>query len=87
MWPCYVADFLNDGVGVFVMPEVLVTALAAAGPDELRGVAARWNEFLVDSNETDLSPAEQLAVVQGVAELASAAVESAGTLHLYCWQC
>jgi hypothetical protein len=40
----------------------------------------------VDSNETDLSPEEQLAVVQGVAELASAAVESAGALHLYCWQ-
>jgi hypothetical protein len=34
-WPQYVAEFLDDGVGVFVVSAELVTALAAAGRDEL----------------------------------------------------
>ncbi|MFS8103457.1 hypothetical protein LFM09_40660 [Lentzea alba] len=85
-WPRYVADFLNDGVGVFIVPENVLVALAAAGPDELRGLVGHWGEFLVRINDDELTTDEKLAVVEGVAQLAAAAVASAGQLRLYCWQ-
>lgn len=81
-WPRYVAEFRNDGVGVFVVSAELVTALAAAEPDELRRLASYWGERLVEQNEHELTAAEQLAVVENVARLAG----SAGDFGLYCWQ-
>lgn len=84
-WPRYVADIRNDGVGVLVIPETVVTALAEAGPDALRGLAAQWGGFLESEGEVDPDRDEQLAVVKGVAELAAAAVRSGGEERLYCW--
>jgi len=81
-WLRYVAAFLNDGVGVFVVSAELSTALAAAGPDELRRLASYWGERLVEQNEHELTAAEQLAVVENVARLAG----STGGFGLYCWQ-
>ncbi|WP_089959704.1 hypothetical protein [Lentzea xinjiangensis] len=81
-WPHYVAEFLNDGVGVFVVSAELVTALAAAGPDELHRLASYWGERLIEQNEHELTAAEQRAVVEDVARLA----RSAGDLGLYCRQ-
>lgn len=84
-WPHFVAEFRNDGVGVFVVSEELLAALAEATPEDLRGLVARWGEFLVRERD-ELTHDEQVAVVEGVAGLAGTAVESAGTLRLYCWQ-
>ncbi|HUQ54764.1 hypothetical protein [Lentzea sp.] len=81
-WPRYVAEFLNDGVGVFVVSGKLVTALAAAGPNELRHLASYWGERLVEQNEHELTAAEQLSVVENVARLAGS-TDGSG---LYCWQ-
>lgn len=81
-WPRYVADFRNDGVGVFVMPAELVTALAAAEPDELRRLASYWRQRLVEQDSHELTTEAQLAVVDGVARLA----RSATGFGLYCWQ-
>jgi len=81
-WPRYVAEFLNDGVGVFAVSAELVTALAAAGPDELRRLASYWGERLVEQNEHELTAADQLVVVETVARLAG----STAGFGLYCWQ-
>ncbi|MFD9701406.1 hypothetical protein [Lentzea sp. NPDC059081] len=81
-WPRYVAEILNDGVGVFVVSADLVTALAGAGQDDLRDLASYWGERLVEQNENELSAAEQLSVVEDVARLAG----STGGSGLYCWQ-
>lgn len=76
------AEFLNDGVGVFVVSAKLVTALAAAGPNELRHLALYWGERLVEQNEHELTAAKQLSVVENVARLAGS-TDGSG---LYCWQ-
>ena len=81
-WPRYVAEMLNDGVAVLVVPDELVAELAAAEPEQLRGVAARWGNWLHEQDEHGLSRDDHLEVVRGVAELAAAA----GEFRLYCWQ-
>ncbi|WP_285637673.1 hypothetical protein [Lentzea sp. NBRC 102530] len=78
-WPRYVAEYRNDGIGVFVMPDKLRAALANATRDELLGVAQRWGEFLVEIDEDELTAGERLEVVHGVATLAE------DELGLYCW--
>jgi hypothetical protein len=67
---------------VFVVSAELVTALAAAGPDQLRQLASYWGERLMGQNEHELTAIEQLAVVENVARLAGSTEGSS----LYCWQ-
>ncbi|MGI5502694.1 hypothetical protein [Lentzea sp. CA-135723] len=71
------AEYRNDGVGVFVMPGKVRAANATR--DELLGVAERWGEFLVEIGEDELTAEQRLEVVHGVATLAE------DELGLYCW--
>ncbi|MFD7459420.1 MULTISPECIES: hypothetical protein [unclassified Streptomyces] len=84
-WPRYVAPIVNDGTGVFAVPEKLTRTLAAAGPDELRACAARWAERLRITDGDDMTDDDPPTVLEGVARLARTASDSGGALRLYCW--
>ena|SRR5690606_17106066 len=80
--PRYVAPVVNDGTGVFAVPGGLTRALAGAGPAELGELAGRWAEGLRRAGE-DTPDEEPLDILEGVARLAAAVVETGG--GLYCW--
>ena len=83
-WPRYVAPVLNDGIGVFAVPDGLTGALADATADGLRELAARWAERLTAEGD-EMTDDDPLAVLERVARLAAAADSSGGALRLYCW--
>ncbi|MPY58201.1 hypothetical protein [Streptomyces spongiae] len=84
-WPRYVAPLLNDGIGVFAVSEKLTSALADAGPSELRELTARWTERLRLAGEDDMTDDDPPAILEGVAQLAATAHSADGCLGLYCW--
>ncbi|MER6212091.1 hypothetical protein [Streptomyces sp. NPDC001642] len=82
-WPDWVTAPLNDGVEVFALPQRLILALAGASPEELEELAGRWAKRLRSTDEDDTTDDDLLAVLQGVARLAAAAVSTGG--RLYSW--
>lgn len=82
-WPEWITPPLNDGIEVFALPVRLTRALANASSSELVELAARWTTRLRRADEDDMTADDPLAILQGVARLAAAAVNSGG--GLYCW--
>ena len=82
-WPEWITPPLNDGIEVFALPVRLTRALANASSGELVGLAARWTTRLRRADEDDMTADDPLAILQEVARLAAAAVNSGG--GLYCW--
>ncbi|MGI5366232.1 hypothetical protein [Streptomyces iakyrus] len=82
-WPEWVTAPLNDGVEVFALPQRLIRALADAGSAELEDLAARWTTRLRSAAGDDTTDDDLLAVLQGVARLATSAVRTGG--GLYSW--
>jgi hypothetical protein len=82
-WPKWVTPPLNDGIEVFALPVRLTRALANASSSELVELSARWTTRLRRADGDDMTDDDPLAVLQGVARLAAAAVNSGG--GLYCW--
>ncbi|MCX5192079.1 hypothetical protein [Streptomyces sp. NBC_00268] len=74
---------MNDGIEVFALPVRLTRALANASSSELAGLAAHWTTRLRRADGDDMTDDDPLAILQGVARLAAAAVNSGG--GLYCW--
>jgi hypothetical protein len=74
---------LNDGIEVFALPVRLTRALANASSSELVELSARWTTRLRRADGDDMTDDDPLAILQGVARLAAAAVNSGG--GLYCW--
>jgi hypothetical protein len=83
-WPCYIAPVLNDGIGVFAVPDRLTSALANAAPGELRELAARWTQRLRLADGDDMTGDNPLTVLDGLAQLAVIAESSGGGTRLYC---
>ncbi|MEW2356273.1 hypothetical protein [Spirillospora sp. NPDC029432] len=84
-WPRYVAPIVNDGTGVFVLPEKLVRALARATADQLRDLAELWAERLRLEDGDDMTDDDPLEILQGVAQLARTAVQAGDGSGVYCW--
>ncbi|MFJ6088155.1 hypothetical protein ACIQI8_43040 [Streptomyces sp. NPDC092369] len=82
-WPEWVTAPLNDGVEVFALPRRLTRALAGAGSTELEELAGRWTTRLRSADGDDMTDDDLLAVLQGVARLATLAVSTGG--GLYSW--
>ena len=82
-WPEWVTAPLNDGIEVFAFPQRLTRALADAGSTELEDLADRWTARLRSADGDDMTDDDLLAVLQGVARLATRAVRTGGSL--YAW--
>ncbi|WP_329266836.1 hypothetical protein [Streptomyces sp. NBC_01451] len=82
-WPEWVTAPLNDGVEVFALPQRLTRALASASSAELEELAGRWTTRLKSTDGDDMTDDDLLAVLQGVARLATSAVSTGG--GLYSW--
>ncbi|MFD3513820.1 hypothetical protein [Streptomyces sp. NPDC058657] len=82
-WPEWVTPPLNDGVEVFALPKRLTRALAHASPAELEELAGRWTARLRSEDGDDMTDDDLPAVLQGVAGLATSAVNAGG--GLYSW--
>ncbi|MDH6130093.1 hypothetical protein [Kitasatospora sp. GP82] len=79
----WIVPVSNDGSGMFALPPRLTRALASAGAEELEELAARWAERLRRLDGDDMTDDDLLAVMQGVARLATSTVTTGG--DLYCW--
>lgn len=84
-WPEWVTAPLNDGIEVFAFPQRLTRALADASATELEDLADRWTARLRSADGDDMTDDDLLAVLQGVAGLATRAVNTGGSL--YAWSC
>ncbi|MFK0224870.1 hypothetical protein ACIQUL_03795 [Streptomyces sp. NPDC090303] len=82
-WPEWVTTPLNDGIEVFALPRRLTRALAGATTAELEELTARWTARLRSEDGDDMTDDDLLAVLRGVARLATSAVNTGG--GLYCW--
>ncbi|MGX1806304.1 hypothetical protein ACWIGI_11365 [Nocardia sp. NPDC055321] len=81
-WPIWVAEIVNDGTGVFVLPGSLTANFAVAGSEDLGSVARLWTARLRQTGGGDLPAESPLSIVRGVARLAAVAV-GAGE-RVYC---
>ncbi|MFG2712299.1 hypothetical protein ACGFX2_17335 [Streptomyces goshikiensis] len=79
--PEWVTAPLNDGVEVFALPQRLTRALANASSAELEELAGRWTTRLKSADGDDMTGDDLLAVLQGVARLATSAVSTGGALY------
>lgn len=82
-WPEWVGRPSHDGVEVFAFPQRLTRALATASPAQLEELACRWSARLRSEDGDDMSDDDLLAVLQGVARLATSAATTGG--GLYSW--
>ncbi|MFI1919880.1 hypothetical protein [Nocardia sp. NPDC020380] len=82
-WPIWVAEIVNDGTGVFVLPDRLVRALAHAGPKDLDELAHRWTTRLRQVDGDNMTCDNPLEILQKVARLAATAISTGD--RLYCW--
>lgn len=82
-WPDWVIPPLNDGVEVLALPHRLTRALANANSTQLVELAGRWTTRLRSADGDDMTDDDLLAVLQGVARLATSAVSAGG--GLYSW--
>ena len=80
-WPEWVTAPLNDGIEVFALPRRLTRALADASPTELEVLAERWTARLRSADGDDMTDDDLLAVLQGVARLATSAMSTGGALY------
>jgi hypothetical protein len=80
-WPTWVAPIVNDGTGVFVLPDSLVDALAHAEPAQLGALAARWTRRLREADGDDMTDDDPLSILEGVARLAATAVRTGEGLY------
>ncbi|WP_083913368.1 hypothetical protein [Nocardia concava] len=81
-WPTWVAEVVNDGTGVFALPDQLTRALATASPEDLDRLAIRWVERLRQVDGHSRTGDDPLEILRRVARLA--ATSGAGD-HIYCW--
>ncbi|WP_042426636.1 hypothetical protein [Streptacidiphilus anmyonensis] len=83
VWPEWVTAPLNDGIQVFAFPRRLTRALANASSTDLEELAGRWTARLRSADGDDMTDDDLLAVLQGVARLATLAASKGG--GLYAW--
>ncbi|MFI9361966.1 hypothetical protein ACIG5E_13025 [Kitasatospora sp. NPDC053057] len=79
----WIVPVTNDGSGMFALPARLTSALASADAEELEELADRWSERLRREDGDDMTDDDLLAIVRSVAQLATSAVTTGGSL--YCW--
>ena len=80
--PRMVADYVNDGSGVFVLSEELVRSLARAEPGRLQQIAQQW---LIDEAGSgyEVEPDAAFNILIGLADLARDSIVAGR--RLYCW--